>query len=213
MKLFTTDNEGLARGLEDVTIGDAGGLAPNRFGHVAPASLPPALHSKLHSLDELVAAVDTRRRRGRKIVFTNGCFDLLHVGHAVYLAQAKALGDLLVVGVNSDASVRRLKGPRRPVIEETHRLWMLAALEAVDLVGLFEQDTPREMIEALSPDILVKGEDYRAQEIIGGDFVLARGGQVQLLRLVDGISTTTLIESIAHQHAGAQERHLGPGTV
>lgn len=134
------------------------------------------------------------RSQNRKIVFTNGCFDLLHVGHVRYLQEAKKLGDVLVIGVNSDASVKRLKGPTRPVQIEADRAEILAALGCVDYTVIFTEDTPEKLIEAVRPDILVKGGDWKIEQIVGSDFVLAHGGQVMSLQFVDGKSTTKLIE-------------------
>ena len=132
----------------------------------------------------------------QKIVFTNGCFDLLHVGHVTYLAQAKALGDVLVIGLNTDASVRRLKGPNRPVNAQDARALVLAALESVDFVVFFDEDTPYNIITQVKPDILVKGGDYEIDNIVGGDFVRARGGQVLTIPFVDGFSTSNILEQI-----------------
>lgn len=132
----------------------------------------------------------------QKIVFTNGCFDLLHVGHVTYLAQAKALGDVLVIGLNTDASVRRLKGPNRPVNAQDARALLLAALESVDFVVFFDEDTPYNIITQVKPDILVKGGDYEIDNIVGGDFVRARGGQVLTIPFVDGFSTSNILEQI-----------------
>ena len=132
----------------------------------------------------------------KKIVFTNGCFDILHVGHVTYLAQAKALGDVLVIGLNSDDSVRRLKGPNRPVNEQHARALVLAALDSVDYVVFFNEDTPYNIITQVKPDILVKGGDYKIDNIVGGDFVRARGGQVLTIPFVDGFSTSNILEQI-----------------
>ena len=133
-------------------------------------------------------------RGSRKLVFTNGCFDLLHVGHIRYLQEAKKLGDVLVVGVNSDASVKRLKGPTRPVQIEADRAEILAALGAVDYTVIFTEDTPLKLIETVKPDILVKGGDWKIEQIVGSDFVIQNGGKVMSLQFVDGKSTTKLIE-------------------
>ncbi len=130
------------------------------------------------------------------IVFTNGCFDLVHRGHLTYLAQAAALGDRLVVGVNSDASIRRLKGPHRPIVPLPDRMFQLAALFFVDLVVPFDEDTPHRLIQAVAPDVLVKGGDYRPDEVVGKDVVEARGGRVVILPFVEGYSTTSLVERI-----------------
>ena len=134
------------------------------------------------------------RRRGHRVVFTNGCFDLLHPGHVRYLAAARRAGDLLVVAINSDRSVRRLKGPGRPVQREAARAEVLAALAAVDLVVVFDDDTPLEAIRAIEPDVLAKGADWKADAIIGADLVRERGGKVMRIALVPGQSTTRLVE-------------------
>ena len=131
-----------------------------------------------------------------RIVFTNGCFDLMHSGHAIYLEEALAQGDILVVGVNSDESVRRLKGLSRPIIPLQDRMLMLAALEAVDYVVSFEEDTPYNLIMALKPDVLVKGGDWIPAQIVGSDLVLALGGVVKSLVFKDGVSTSLIIEKI-----------------
>ena len=132
----------------------------------------------------------------QKIVFTNGCFDVLHYGHVHYLAQARQLGDLLVVGLNSDASVRRLKGAGRPVNPEHARAYVLAALEMVDYVCLFEEDTPYELIAAVKPDVLVKGGDYAVDNIVGSDIVKGRNGEVVVLPFVEGFSSSLIIEKL-----------------
>lgn len=145
------------------------------------------------SLEGLLGAVREVRRRGGKIVFTNGCFDVLHRGHRVYLTEAKGLGDLLVVGVNDDGSVRRLKGEGRPVTPEAARLKALAGLPCVDLVCVFGEDTPEGLIAAIRPEVLAKGGDYRVEEVVGGDFVRSYGGTVVTLSHVEGVSTTTIL--------------------
>ena len=132
----------------------------------------------------------------QKIVFTNGCFDILHRGHITYLAQARQLGDLLVVGLNSDASVRRLKGPERPVNDEQSRALLLAALEMVDYVVLFEEDTPYNLILKVKPDLLVKGGDYDIHNIVGADFVRQRGGEVRTIPFVQGFSSSSIIDHL-----------------
>lgn len=133
-------------------------------------------------------------RSGKKIVFTNGCFDLLHVGHVRYLVEAKSLGDILVVGINSDASVKKLKGPDRPIQSETDRGEILSALAAVDFVTLFNDETPEKLIERVRPDVLVKGGDWTIDKIVGSKFVLSYGGQVKSLQFIQGRSTSLLIE-------------------
>lgn len=136
------------------------------------------------------------QRAQKKVVFTNGCFDLLHVGHVRYLQQAKAQGDILVVALNTDSSVQKLKGPSRPIQNENDRAEIMAALGCVDFVVLFDEETPREIIEELKPDVLVKGGDYKIQDIVGADFVLSRGGEVKALQFVDGKSTTSIVHKM-----------------
>ncbi len=148
------------------------------------------------SLAEAADRVRRLKRLGKTVVFTNGVFDLLHPGHVRFLEQARALGDFLVVGVNTDASVRRLKGPGRPVFPLEARLIMLNALRSVDLIVPFEEDTPRRLIETLLPHVLVKGADYRREEVVGHDIVEHHGGRVVLLPLLPGYSTSKIIERI-----------------
>lgn len=150
---------------------------------------------KVFSLPDLVQELD-RSRKGKKIVFTNGCFDLLHVGHVRYLQQARSLGDFLVVALNTDASVKRLKGPDRPVQTEEDRAEIMAALECVNAVTFFDDPTPIQVIERVRPDILVKGGDWPVEKIVGADFVMKNGGSVQSLPFHPGRSTTGLIEKI-----------------
>lgn len=154
---------------------------------------------KLVSRAEAARWVQRQQTQGRRVVFTNGCFDLLHRGHVEYLEAARALGDALIVAVNTDASVSRLKkGPGRPVNAEADRARVLAALACVDRVVLFAEDTPRELISELKPDILVKGGDYRLEEIVGREEVLARGGRVEVLPFVPGYSTSAVIHRLLH---------------
>ena len=139
------------------------------------------------------------RMKGDRIVFTNGCFDILHRGHVEYLQEAAALGDRLIIGLNSDSSVRRLgKAADRPLNDEQSRAKVLAALRLVDAVVIFDQDTPLELITAIGPDVLVKGGDWKADQIVGANMVTARGGEVRSLKLVEGFSTTALVEKIRH---------------
>jgi D-beta-D-heptose 7-phosphate kinase/D-beta-D-heptose 1-phosphate adenosyltransferase len=154
--------------------------------------------AKILSQAALHAEIMRLRAAGQRIVFTNGCFDILHAGHIQYLNQAARLGDALVVGLNSDASVKRLKGPTRPLNSERDRAFLLAALSAVGYVAIFDQDTPLELITQLVPDVLVKGGDWRAEDIVGGSVVRAAGGRVAVLPFVDGHSTTGLIERAQH---------------
>jgi D-beta-D-heptose 7-phosphate kinase/D-beta-D-heptose 1-phosphate adenosyltransferase len=136
------------------------------------------------------------RREGKRVVFTNGCFDLLHPGHVRYLAEARAMGDALIVGLNSDRSVRLLKGEGRPILDETERAEVLAALEAVDFVVVFDQDTPRELIAQLVPDLVVKGGDWPVDKIVGRDEVEATGGKAISLPYVEGFSTSEILDRI-----------------
>ena len=136
--------------------------------------------------------------KGKKIVFTNGCFDILHRGHVTYLNQAKSLGDLLVMGMNSDASVKRLKGPERPINKELDRKFVLENLKSVDFVEIFTEDTPLELIKLVKPSILVKGGDWTIDKIVGGKEVISWGGEVFSLSFVDGYSTTGIIQKIQH---------------
>lgn len=142
------------------------------------------------------------RKSGKRIVFTNGCFDLLHIGHVRYLERAGSLGDVLVVGVNSDRSVRKLKGSGRPLMPEGERAEILAALSFVDYVTIFEEDTPAELIEKIKPDVLVKGSDYGKREIVGRDVVEEGGGRVVRIPLVRGRSTKGLIRKIVRSYGG-----------
>jgi len=137
-----------------------------------------------------------RRAAGETVVFTNGCFDLLHVGHIKYLEASRALGDCLIVGLNTDASVRRLKGASRPILEESERAEILSALSCVDYVVLFDEDTPVELVEAIRPDVLTKGADYATDEIVGAHVVRSYGGRVERIDLVAGKSTTGIIGRI-----------------
>ncbi len=136
------------------------------------------------------------RNANERIVFTNGCFDLLHLGHVDYLAKAKDLGERLIIGVNTDSSVKRLKGEHRPLQDENSRLHILAALQSVDAVVLFDEDTPYELIKEIEPDILVKGADYKIENIVGYDIVVSRGGSVQTIEFIEGYSTTLIEKRI-----------------
>jgi D-beta-D-heptose 7-phosphate kinase/D-beta-D-heptose 1-phosphate adenosyltransferase len=133
---------------------------------------------------------------GRKIVFTNGCFDLIHLGHVKYFQFAKKQGDILVVAVNTDDSIRRLKGPKRPVVNELDRVGVLEELESIDYLIRFDDDTPLKLIESIKPDVLVKGEDYSKSQVVGADFVESCGGRVALAPLVNGRSTSSVIQRI-----------------
>jgi len=154
------------------------------------------IKKKIKDLNELKKIISALKAKGKKIVFTNGCFDLLHYGHVKYLEAAKQRGDILVVAVNSDASVKRIKGDKRPLVKEEDRLGTIAALESVDYVVEFNEDTPLETIRILKPDILVKGSDWSKNRIVGSDLVQGCGGKVLTVRLVPGRSTTDLIKKI-----------------
>jgi rfaE bifunctional protein nucleotidyltransferase chain/domain len=146
-------------------------------------------------LEELLGLLEKVQGK-KKIVFTNGCFDLLHAGHADYLNKAKSLGDILVVGINSDASVRRIKGEKRPILPQQMRAYLLDNLKPVDYVVIFEEDTPLELIKAIKPDVLVKGADWDLERIVGADFVLSYGGRVERIPFSFDISTSKVIERI-----------------
>lgn len=155
------------------------------------------LSEKIYSsIDQLQEVLQKIKSIGKKIVFTNGCFDILHVGHVCYLEEARNLGDYLVIGVNADASVSRLKGPSRPINPLQQRMMVLAALQSVDAVISFSEDTPYELIKALSPDLLVKGGDWKVEDIVGSALVLAKGGQVLSLPFTEGWSTTSIEQKI-----------------
>lgn len=142
----------------------------------------------------LEQTVQSYRSQNKKIVFTNGCFDLLHIGHVTYLEEAKKLGDVLIVGINTDDSVKKLKGPTRPIQNENDRCEILAALKSVDHTVLFGEETPLDLIKNIKPDVLVKGGDWKIEQIVGSDFVMSYGGMVKSLNFVNGKSTTSIIE-------------------
>jgi D-beta-D-heptose 7-phosphate kinase/D-beta-D-heptose 1-phosphate adenosyltransferase len=152
--------------------------------------------NKLKSLDRLLSALQKERKKSKKIVFTNGCFDILHVGHVRYLKKARALGDRLVVALNTDASVKKLKGPTRPLTSQKDRAEVLSALECVDYLIFFNDSTPERLIRAIRPDFLVKGGDWKKEAIVGWKFVESYGGKVKSLPFVKGFSTTGLIQKI-----------------
>jgi D-beta-D-heptose 7-phosphate kinase/D-beta-D-heptose 1-phosphate adenosyltransferase len=156
--------------------------------------------------DEAVRERRAARAAGKSVVFTNGCFDLLHAGHVALLAEAKAAGDLLIVGVNADAMVRDLKGAGRPIVPQDERVEVLAALRDVDFVTLFDEPTPRELVAALEPDVLVKGGDYTPDTTVGRDEVEAAGGRVVIVPLLPGLSTRGIVESIRASGPGAPGR-------
>jgi len=184
----------------------AAGLEVERFG-VEPIDLNDVMLAvleehrrtvgKVRSLDDLLPELRAHRSRGRRIAFTNGCFDILHAGHVAYLRQARQQGDLLVVGLNSDDSIRRIKGDDRPVNAQTDRVMVLSELESVDYIVVFNDDKPTKLIESIKPDALVKGADYKKHEVVGHDIVTQYGGEVVLVDLVKGRSTTNIIRKIA----------------
>ncbi len=155
------------------------------------------LERKIKTIPQLRVILSRLKRKGKRVVFTNGCFDILHYGHVNYLEQARRKGDCLVVALNSDTSVRKLKGHKRPVVNEHDRLRVIAALESVDYVTLFGEATPLAVITALMPDVLVKGGDWARDRIVGADFVTRHGGRVCTVPLAKGRSTTSLIKKIA----------------
>jgi len=204
---------GLAAGLEMETAAQIANLAAGIVvGKVGTSTVTPEelllaawkLHGdsdfKIHDRAVLSRILEQERQNDRCVVFTNGCFDLLHVGHVKYLQKARQLGDLLVLGLNSDASIRRLKGPKRPLIGEEERAHILAALDCIDYVVIFDEDTPFELIKILRPQILAKGGDYTADEVVGKELVESWKGRVELIQFVDGKSTSRTIENILEQY-------------
>lgn len=183
----------------------AGGLEVEKLG-VVPIRPHEIIHElvseglgdagKLRRVDQLLPELAHHRAAGKKIVFTNGCFDIIHLGHVKYFQWAKQQGDLLVVGVNSDAGIQRLKGPKRPIINETDRLGVLEELESIDYLVTFDDDTPLDLIKQVKPHVLVKGADYKKEQVVGWDVVESCGGKVALAPLIDGRSTTSVIQRI-----------------
>ncbi|MFT3784611.1 MAG: D-glycero-beta-D-manno-heptose 1-phosphate adenylyltransferase [Tepidisphaeraceae bacterium] len=193
----------------------AGGLEVERFGAipVRPEEIVLELLSDAHdhlgkerTLDALLKELVSHRAAGRKIVFTNGCFDLIHLGHVKYFQFARAQGDLLVVGVNTDASIQRLKGPKRPVVNEQDRVGVLEELESIDYLVRFDSDTPIDLIKAIKPDVLVKGADYRKDQVVGWDIVEKDGGRVALAPLIDGRSTSNVIRAILDAYGDGSKK-------
>lgn len=154
------------------------------------------IEERIKTWSEISHLTKEFKKEGKKIVFTNGCFDIIHFGHVKYLEEAKECGDILIVGLNSDQSVSRLKGPTRPVNGQFERAYVLSGLKAVDYLVIFDQDTPYELIQKLEPDVLVKGGDWKADQIVGSDIVLAKGGQVKSLNFQNGFSTSNIIDKI-----------------
>ena len=223
--VLATIGVGLAAGLEPLDIARlaniAGGLEVERVG-VVPITRQEMLddiqandrsgRDKVCTLDQLEPRIAQRRKLGQKIVMTNGCFDILHAGHVEYLQQAAREGDCLIVAINSDHSIRTLnKGPERPIFPEQQRAAMLAALEAVDFVTIFEQSTPHALLERLSPDLLVKGGAYSHNEIVGWEIVESYGGSVKPLGQVPGLSTTRIIERLREKNGVIPRPHIGIG--
>ena len=154
------------------------------------------IKSKIYSLSDLKTQSDTWKENGMKIVFTNGCFDLVHRGHVEVLANTADLGDRLIIGLNSDSSIKDLKGENKPIIDETSRAILLASLQFVDAIVFFSEETPHKLIETLVPDVLAKGGDYKVTEIAGHEVVLENGGEVILIPFIDGFSSTNIVEKI-----------------
>ena len=154
----------------------------------------------IDNYDLLIKKVKELKASEKKIVFTNGCFDIIHYGHVKYLQSAKELGDILIIGVNSDESIRRLKGAKRPIVELNYRMAVLNELSSVDFVISFNEDTPFNLIKMILPDVLVKGGDWQIKDIVGSDIVIANGGEVKSLTFVEGISTTNIIERIKDRY-------------
>ncbi len=194
----------LANMAAGVVVGKVGTATatPEEIRAFAGSFTDPAAR-KVCSREEAVRIATALHAAGRRVVFTNGCFDLLHVGHIRYLQRARALGDVLILGLNSDASVRRLKGEKRPLINEEDRAHVLAALACVDHVVLFDEDTPLELIREIRPDVLVKGGDYTREQVVGHELVEQQGGRVELIPVVEGASTTGIVERIAELYGGA----------
>lgn len=158
--------------------------------------LPNGVRSKLKTLSEVAEIAAQARQKGQSVVFTNGCFDLLHRGHVHILREARASGDLLIVGINSDTSVRSIKGPLRPILPQTDRIELIAAMEMVDYVVLFDEPDPYRVIAAIKPNVLAKGGDWSAEKIVGADIVEQNGGRVAVIPYLPGFSTTEIIERI-----------------
>jgi D-beta-D-heptose 7-phosphate kinase/D-beta-D-heptose 1-phosphate adenosyltransferase len=158
------------------------------------------MESKILKLSDLIQRLESLRKSGKQIVFTNGCFDILHVGHVRYLAAARSEGDVLVVGLNSDASVKSIKPDNRPIVTQEQRAEVLAGLAVVDFITIFDESDPMPLIRAIKPDILVKGADWKEKEIVGADVVKAYGGKVVRVEVVPGISTSRIIRRIVKRY-------------
>ncbi|MCL6099107.1 MAG: D-glycero-beta-D-manno-heptose 1-phosphate adenylyltransferase [Bacteroidetes bacterium] len=154
------------------------------------------MNPTIKSLDELVSIRKKLKRQNKKVVFTNGCFDILHAGHVDYITKAKEKGDVLIVAVNSDSSTKRLKGEARPIVPQNERAFIISSLKPVDYVLIFEEETPYEVIKKIIPDVLVKGADWSIDEIVGRDVVEANGGKVETIKFVNDQSTTNIIKTV-----------------
>jgi D-beta-D-heptose 7-phosphate kinase/D-beta-D-heptose 1-phosphate adenosyltransferase len=187
----------VAAGIEVTKIG----AAPVSRDEILGELLSGNVNLKLKTLASAVEMARECRRRNGKVVWTNGCFDIFHIGHYEYLKLARQQGDLLIVGLNSDASVRRLKGPQRPITGEAERARLLAALDVVDCIVVFEEDTPLEAIKAVRPDVIVKGGDYREDQVVGWDAIKSYGGKVVIAPLVEGVSTTDIVKRVLERYA------------
>ena len=161
--------------------------------------------SKITPRNELKATVDRLKREGKKVVFTNGCFDILHAGHTRYLREARKLGDALILALNSDSSVRSIKGPMRPIVPEAERAEVVASLDSVDYVTVFDELTPLELIEFLRPDVIVKGGDWAEKDIVGAETVRKWGGRVAIMPEIEGASTTNIIDKVLQVYRSADE--------
>lgn len=151
-------------------------------------------------LNELKIIREQLKSENKKVVFTNGCFDLVHAGHVDYLSKAKEMGDVLIVGLNSDSSVKKIKGPKRPILKESERKFILSNLKPVDYIVIFDEDTPEKLIKELVPDILVKGADWKLENIVGKDVVLGNGGEIKTIKFTSDQSTTKIIEEIVKRY-------------
>jgi rfaE bifunctional protein nucleotidyltransferase chain/domain len=161
--------------------------------------------SKITPSNELKATVERLKREGKKVVFTNGCFDILHAGHTRYLREARKLGDALILALNSDSSVRSIKGPMRPIVPEAERAEVVASLDSVDYVTVFDELTPLELIEFLRPDVIVKGGDWAEKDIVGAETVRKWGGRVAIMPQIEGASTTNIIDKVLQVYRSADE--------
>jgi D-beta-D-heptose 7-phosphate kinase/D-beta-D-heptose 1-phosphate adenosyltransferase len=161
--------------------------------------------SKITPRNELKATVERLKREGKKVVFTNGCFDILHAGHTRYLREARKLGDALILALNSDSSVRSIKGPMRPIVPEAERAEVVGALDSVDYVTVFDELTPLELIEFLRPDVIVKGGDWAEKDIVGAETVRKWGGRVAIMPEIEGASTTNIIDKVLQVYRSADE--------